>query len=167
MWVVGVCVVIGGAFGLYTTLNRDTNPIPVALRTSLEFSPLVIPTTVNTIITSDYKYSPTENPDVSVLSFILQTQDQSITVSEYVQSPEFTDIPEYKNQFLTNVIQQYDTVQTANGTIYLGRLEKQSNEQLAVMLENGLVIFMKPDSDIDATLWRRIGDQLVVQKSSD
>ncbi len=91
----------------------------------------------------------------------------TVTVSEYSQPPEFTEIPEYKNRFLSNVINQYDTVQTSNGTIYLGRATKQDKKQLALMIERGLLVFMSPDKDLANAQWRSIGDQFEIQKITD
>ena len=162
-----IVLVVGGAsFGVYSYLNKDTNPIPTTLRQNLSFSPLVIPAGTKKYTTSDYQVTKTEN-NINILSYTIQTGEGSIIrVSEYSQPQEFTDIPEYKDRFLTNVAQQYSTVATSGGTVYLGRLAKQSNKQLGVMLEKGLIVFMSPEKDVPAEQWRALGDQLVIQKTN-
>ena len=162
-----IILVVGGAsFAVYSYLNKDTNPIPTTVRQNLRFSPLVIPAGTKRYTTSDYRVTKTEN-NINILSYTIQTGEGStIHVSEYPQPQEFTDIPEYKDRFLTNVAQQYSTVATAGGTIYLGRLAKQSNKQLGVMLEKGLIVFMSPDNDVAPEQWRALGDQLTIQKTN-
>lgn len=162
-----IILVVGAAsFGVYSYFNKDTNPIPTTLRQNLSFSPLVVPSGTKKYTTSDYRVTKTEN-NINILSYTVRTDEGStIRVSEYPQPQEFTDIPEYKDRFLTNVAQQYSTVATSGGTIYLGRLAKQSNKQLGVMLEKGLIVFMSPDKDVTSDQWRALGDQLVIQKTN-
>ena len=105
--------------------------------------------------------------NIDILSYsILIDAGPTIRVSEYPQPQEFTDIPEYKDRFLANVAQQYSTVATSEGTIYLGRLARQANKQLGVMLEKGLIVFMSPDRDVTPEQWRALGDQLIIQKTN-
>ena len=156
-----ICAALVGAY-VYAT--RDTSPIPPQLRAQLSFSPFVIPTTTSSYTTSDYKFSTAEGR-VQILSYIIHTKDTAaIAVSEYTQPQEFSEIPEYKDRFLTNVAKQDATVQTSNGTIYLGRMSAQGNKQLAVMLERGLIVFLSPDRDLDQAAWRKLGDELSIQK---
>jgi hypothetical protein len=151
-----------GAVG-YWCITRDTSPIPSQIRTQLNFSPFVLPDGTKEYSVTDYKFSTAEDK-VQILSYLIHLENSTITLSEYPQPPEFTEIPEYKDRFLSNVINQYDTVQTANGMIYLGRAVKQNNEQLAIMIERGLLVFMKPDKELDSTQWRNLGDLLEIQK---
>lgn len=149
----------------YLYVTRDTNPIPRQLRSQLTFSPFVIPKDSSNYLTTDYKFSTAEG-QVPILSYIITTKGQTISVSEYSQPPEFSEIPDYKNQFLNNVINQYSSVSSASGTIYLGRAIKQNNKQMAIMIERGLLVFMLPDKDMNDAQWRSLGDQLDVQKMS-
>ena len=162
-----IILAVGGvSFGVYSYVTRDVNPIPTTLRQNLTFSPLVIQSGTKGYTTSDYRVTKTEN-SMDILSYTIHTiTGSTIRLSEYPQPQEFTDIPEYKDRFLTNVAQQYSTVATSGGTIYLGRLARQNNEQLGVMLEKGLIIFMKPDKDVTAEQWRALGDQLIIQKTN-
>lgn len=154
-------VSIGGA---YLYINRDRNPIPEQLRDQLTFSPFIISKGNNIYTTTNLKYSQAEN-QVQILTYIIRSKEgASISVSEYPQPNEFTEIPEYKDRFLTNVAKQYATVQTSNGIIYLGRMPNQGNKQLAVLLERGLIVFMTPDQDLDQSRWRELGDELTIQK---
>lgn len=163
---IGLVIGLAG-LGTYLYATRDTNPIPTHLRPQLSFSPFVMPSSARSYTTDGYKFSTAEGK-VQILSYIIHTKDAgSVAVSEYTQPQEFSEIPEYKDRFLTNVAKQDGTVQTSNGTIYLGRMSAQNNKQLAVMLERGLIVFMSPDRDLDQADWRRLGDQLTIQKIAD
>jgi hypothetical protein len=142
---------------------RDTSPIPVTIREQLTFSPFILTDSTKKYTTSDYKFNTAEN-NIHILSYVIHTKTATITVSQYTQPSEFSEIPEYKDRFLSNVIKQYGTVQTSNGTIYLGRLPRQDNKQLALMIEKGLLVLMSPSQDMDEAQWRNLGDQLEVQK---
>lgn len=148
--------------GIFLYLNRDRNPVPNDIRSTLVFSPLVIPLEDDVFTTKNYTLNRAENND-QILSYAIVFDDREIAVSQYTQPTEFIEIPEYKDRFLTNVVQQNEVVQTANGAIYIGQLSKQDNAQLGVMLENGLIVFMRPSQPLDATDWRRIGENLQIQ----
>lgn len=158
-----VALIIAGAGG-YWYATRDTGPLPSQVRAELTFSPLVLPPGTKDYTAADYKFSTAEGK-VQILSFLIRTKNgTTISLSEYTQPPEFTEIPEYKDRFLTNVAKQYATVQTSNGTIYLGRMPRQNNKQLAVLLERGLLVFMSPDKELSHAQWRNLGDQLEIQR---
>lgn len=163
--VIGCLVISGVAVAQYQYLQRQAERIPSAIRSELTFSPFVLSLESNEFKATDYRLSQAET-DVQLLSFVLTSKDIQITVSEYPQPPQFTDIPEYKERFLSNVIKQYAAVQTASGTIYLGRQEKQGNKQLAIMMERGLIVLMNPNKDLTDQQWRVIGEQLEIQRVS-
>lgn len=166
IWALAALVLVVGIAGGYLYTRPDTGPIPADLRPRLTFSPLILPTTA-AYTTADYTLTTAED-NVQILSYRIQTKDGiTVSVSEYPQPQQFSEIPEYKDRFLSNVAKQYDTVQTANGTIYLGRLTLQDDKQLGVLLEKGLLVFMNPDKDLDKTKWRYLGDQLEIQKAVD
>lgn len=165
-WMLISLVVAGAGFSAYLFINRDISPIPPEIRTQLTFSPFVLPKAAKNYTTSDYKFSLAEDK-VQILSYRINLDGNAITVSEYPQPSEFSEIPEYKDRFLTNIAKQYDTVQTSNGTVYLGRLARQNDKQLGIILERGLVVFMSPDKEIEPSKWRNLGDQLEIQKVVD
>jgi hypothetical protein len=147
--------------------NPATSPLPADVRQAITFSPLLIPADSKTFSATSYHLSKAED-NTQVLSYIINTPENSqITVSEYSQPQQFDEIPEFKQQFLTNVAKQYDSVESSNGTIYLGRQAKNNNRQLGLMIERGLLLFMNPDQDLSKAQWRQIGDQLELQKISD
>lgn len=168
VWTTGILLlVLGLGIGGYIYVSRDTNPIPTGMRDQLTFSPFILRAGVKNFTTTDYKFSTAEE-NTQILTFLIHANDGlTVTVSEYAQPPQFAEIPEYKDRFLTNVAKQYDTVQTANGTIYLGRMTKRGDRQLAVMLERGLIVFMNPDKELDKAQWRNLGDQLEIRKVTD
>lgn len=164
----GVVVLLGAGALLYRQFTGPgPSPIPLAIENRLTFSPLIIPEDNEDFATKSYKLGSENSDAVPVFSYIITTADgkHSITVSEYPQPAEYSDIPEYKNQFLSNIAKQYATVQSANGTVYLGRQSKQENKQLAIMLERGLLLFFAPTTgDVDDATWRKLGDALELQK---
>lgn len=163
MWTLAVLVVVALGVGGYLYFSRDNNPIPPALRSQLTFSPFVLPHGTENYSTTDYKIDTSEDK-AQILSYLIHTKSDTITVHEQSQPLEFTEIAEYKDRFLNNVAKQYDTVQTSNGIIYLGRLARQGDMQMGIMIERGLLVFMSPDKKLNASQWRNLGDQLEIQK---
>lgn len=161
IFIIGIAVVSLIAITTYNLLKPDTNPLPKDIRSRLRFSPLIIPLDTQYYTSDSYTYSKAED-SVDILSYVVHFDNSQITISEYVQPSQFSDIPEYQSQFLTNVIKQYDTVQTSNGQIYLGRLTDK--KQLGIMIEKGLVVFMTPSGDLDTAIWRHFGEQLEIYK---
>lgn len=161
--VAALCLIALVAAISYQRFERNAARLPATIREVITFSPFLIPVDSMQYEATDYKLSNVEN-NIQLLSYILTSKDGQVTVSEYPQPPQFTDIPEYKERFLANIIKQYATVQTASGTIYLGRQTKQDNKQLAIMIERGLIVLMNPQKDLTEQQWRVIGEQLEIQK---
>lgn len=157
---------IGAAMGTLLYFTRDRSPIPAEQRSELTFSPLIIPKDDREIVSSNFVVAPSEDGATQLLTHSLRFNNTDILVSQYPQPPEFIEIPEYRERFLNNVVRQEQVVQTVNGTIYLGTLAKGDDSQIAVMLEKGLIVFMKPNEPLGQTSWRTIGDRLVVQPTS-
>lgn len=161
---------LAGALGYrLLTSSAPISSMPGQVRDELTFSPMVIPSSSESFTATSYKFAAVED-GTEILTFVITTNKGPVTVTEYVQPTEFTEIPEYKTQFLSNVIKQYATVQTSNGALYLGRGAKEKNDrQLAIMLERGLVIFMTPQDatkELDEAAWRQVGDALELEKAS-
>lgn len=166
--VIGVvlAVVIAGGAGvvwLQTVRAKSATALPSAIATQLNFSPLVLSKAPN-LRADSYKYDKTNG----VLSYVVRdkTTNQHVTVTEQQQPAQFTEITGYQDQFLTNVIQQSETVQTSNGTVYLGHPSKQPNQQIAVIIDRGLLVFFTPQSSaqLDSNQWRTLVEQLQIQK---
>lgn len=155
-----------GAMANYRHLEREAARIPVTVRQNLTFSPLIVTLDNKDYTATDYRLSEVDG-QVQLLSFIVHFGGQKVTVSEYAQPPQFVEITEYRERFLNNVIKQYATVQTANGTIYLGKQQKQNDKQLGIMLERGLIVMFNPEKDLTQAEWRQLGDQFDIQKISD
>lgn len=163
-WILLVLLFVTSGLGIYLFATRSVNPVPKQLQDDLTFSPLVIPSNSKRYTTTDYKFAAAED-SVQILTYIIHTKEGvAVSVSEYPQPQQFTEIPEYKDRFLTNITKQYATVQTANGVIYLGRMPNQDNKQLGVLLERGLIVFMTPDKDMEQSQWRELGDEFTLQK---
>ena len=160
-----VLLVILLSLGAYQLYLLNSGSVPASIEKKLTFSPLVIPDGTTNYSVSNYKLTKTDNGD-QIISYIVHTKYGIVSISQQSQPPQFVEIPEYKDRFLENVAQQYDSVQSSSGTIYLGRLPRQNNKQLGIMLEKGLLVFMNPDKQLDLTQWRGLGDQLELLRVS-
>lgn len=153
-----------GSVGGYLYATRSTSPIPQDIKGAMTFSPFVM-TDGSGYRTSGYNFSTVED-NTKILNYIITTpSNATVTVSQYVQPTEFTDIPEYKDRFLSNIVKQYATVQTPNGVIYLGRMAKQDDKQMAIMIEKGLLVLMNPSRELSQDEWRELGNKLDIQKN--
>jgi hypothetical protein len=165
LWALLAIIVGTSSYFGYKFFTRDTSPIPADIRAKLSFSPLVIPKDNTDYIADTYNLA-TPDQGTQVLTYHLTKKDgTTIVVSEYIQPNQFTDIPEYKNKFLSDVIKQSDSAQTSNGTVYIGRVG-QANSQVGVMIEKGLLVFMNPSHSLDTDTWRKLGNQLIVQNTN-
>jgi UDP-galactopyranose mutase len=159
IWVLVGFILVAGSIATYRYATRVISPLPQNIQSELSFSPFIIEDSKK-YSSESYKFSKVEN-NTQIFSYLIHIKDgTTISLSEYTQPPQFTEISEYKDRFLTNVAKQYATVPTSNGTIYLGRMEKQNNKQLAVMIEKGLLVFMAPDQEMNEAQWRALGDKL-------
>ncbi len=144
-------------------VTRTSSNVPASVRSDLSFSPLV--PTSDAIKTSDFKLGRAED-GTQTLAFTILADQVRIAVNQYAQPKQFIDVPEYKERFLSGVVNQTNTVQTSSGVIYIGRTDTD-NRQIAVMIENGLLIFFNPASELPDETWRKIGDSLQVEKTVD
>ncbi len=161
--VIGLSIIGLVALANYEYLQRQAARIPTPIRTELTFSPFVLPLGSKEYKATNYKLAEPEQ-GVQLMSYVISSREAKITISQYVQPPQFTDIPEYKDRFLSSIVKQYGAVPTANGTVYLGLQEKQNNKQLAIMIERGLIVLMNPEKDLTDQQWRGIGEILEIQK---
>jgi hypothetical protein len=145
--------------------GTPSSPHPGLDPADLVFSPFIITLDNDDYKATEYRLTEVEN-GVQLLSFIVQFEGKSVTVSEYIQPPEFTEIPEFRQRFLDNTIKQYATIQTSNGTIFLGKQVKQNDRQLGIMLERGLIVMFNPEQELTQAEWRRLGEQFDIQKIS-
>jgi hypothetical protein len=154
-----------GCIGGYLYATRSTNPIPQDIKGAMTFSPFVVTDNSNGFKTTDYKFTTAED-NTKILTYVVTTQSgTTITVSQYEQPSQFSDIPEYKDRFLSNIVKQYATVQTPSGVIYLGRMAKQNDKQMAIMIEKGLLVLMNPSRELSESEWRELGNKLDIQKN--
>lgn len=160
---IGVLIVaIGAIVTLFILTRPPKEPVPT-WQSELNFSPFLISNNASGYTESDHKVSVSEE-EVKILSYVVTTPQTTVTISEYPQPPQFNDIPEYRDRFLNNIASQYKTVQTASGVIYVGKMVKQGDKPLGVMLERGLIVFMNPARELSDTEWRELGDLLEIKK---
>lgn len=154
-----------GVFVAWSKINpkEDRNPLPETIRSSLSFSPFVIPLDSTQVVGSNYKLTSPEET-AQILTFNADYAQKKIVISTQIQPDQFNDIPEYKDRFLSNVISQESTVQTLNGTIFIGKQTQNKNKPVGVMLERGLIVFIVPEDNLTELEWRAIGESLEVMK---
>lgn len=143
-------------------VTRTNSSVPASVRSDLSFSPLV--PTGNSVKTSDYKLGTAED-GTQTLGYVVTANEVRVVVNQYPQPKQFIDVPEYKERFLSSVVNQTNAVQTANGVVYIGRTDTD-NRQIAVMIERGLLIFFNPASELPDETWRTIGDSMTVEKTT-
>lgn len=160
-----ICLVIGGVAVWWLVRPTIDDPMPSAVSSQLEFSPFVIDADSDNPRATDYSTTTVED-GTRVLTYTITTDGQRVSVSQYPQPPQFTEVTDFQSKFLENTIQQTSTVSTASGVIILGQMAKQENRQMAVMLERGLIVFFAPDQPLDESQWRMIGDHLVAVRPS-
>lgn len=158
-----VFIIASGAIATFRYATRVVSPMPEEVRSQVNFAPLVVSEKSKNFTTDSYKYLKVED-GTEILNYSIHSEKGfTVAVSQYEQPPQFTEIPDYQNRFLTNVAKQYDTVQTSAGVIYLGRLSKQDNKQVGVMLDKGLIVFLSPNKDLDKDQWRSVGNVLRIE----
>lgn len=160
---VALILLVGGLVG-YRYASREQSPLPPAVEQQLSFSPLILSGESDDLSASEYVLEQTEE-DTTLLAYRITRDDATINVSQYPQPLQFTEIPEYRERFLTSIVKQTETVQTATGVVYLGR-GTLNNKQIAVMLERGLIVLFSPSKDLDAQSWRTIVEQLDIYRIS-
>jgi len=164
VWALTCFIIIAGSIAAYRFATRVISPMPDDVRSQLTFAPLVISAESKTFTTKNYDFVKVED-GTQLLTYTIDSEKGfSVAASQYEQPPQFTEIPDYQNRFLTNVAKQYDTVQSSAGVIYLGRLTKEDNKQIGLILEKGLIVFLKPDKELDKTQWRSVGNALEIER---
>ncbi len=168
LYLAGILVLLlAGALGYRFLAAEPVSTLPTDIREQMEFSPFVISSTSSDYTASNYEYFPTEDGSRSLYFQVTAASGEKIGVTQSVQPQAFNEIPDYKTQFLTNTVQQSTTAQTSNGPIYVGQGVKENNFQIAVMLERGLIVLMRPidsSQEFDGATWRRLGEAFELEK---
>ena len=160
--IIAILLIAGMTLLIFSVIDKKKSPLPSDIQNTISFSPLIVPGSNDNFSAHDYRYGPDETGQNILTYTVKNSSGTNIFVSQYPQPPQFVEITDYKEQFLNNVAQQYDTVQSSNGVIYLGRLTKLQNRQLGVMLDKGLLIFISPQSDLSSDEWRLLGNSLEI-----
>lgn len=164
---IALSLIAVSAFFSYRHFNIAAHELPNPIKQQLGFSPFVVPSTANKYESESYKLTKPDSGSQLLSYIVTMSSGTNITISQYTQPAEFTDVPEYKDRFLTSIVKQYATIPTSNGTLYLGRQEKQNNKQFAVLIERGLIVLMNPTRDLTNSQWRELGDLLEIEKTTD
>lgn len=174
VWISGLVLVIIGATIAVTILvmrdvsRSDSIKVPVEVAAKLTFTPMVLVPSEGGPTASNYQAGTVVDKDgtkTMVFSYKITMSDGTVVVvGQNEQPPQFTDIKDYKEKFLSEQVQQTSSVSTAGGTIYIGRQAKQSNNQLGVIVDRGLIVFLSPARPLEQNEWRIIGDNLDVVK---
>ncbi|OYW85724.1 hypothetical protein B7Z17_01800 [Candidatus Saccharibacteria bacterium 32-49-10] len=159
-WTLIAAASFAGLFFLYQA-NKPVSPLPETIKSTMDFSPFVLPTDNPHYTSENFTYGAPDDkqPDVRVLRFVAtsKTNSAKMTVTEQIIPDQFTDIPEYKEKFLEGY--RSDTVQSANGIIYIG---KKDNQEIGIMFEKGLMVFLYPEQTISKNEWRQFAETLEI-----
>lgn len=165
--VVGAALLIVAGIAIGKLLPFGTaNPLPESIQSTIDFSVFVVKPDSEDYSMTSIKADTAED-STKILSYIIEAPFGNVTVSEYPQPAQFSEIPDFKDKFLNDVMQQTSTVTTTNGPVVIGRMAKQEvNKQIAVLLEKGLVVFFTPEKTLSDEEWRKLADNLVIVSSN-
>lgn len=157
--VVGLILVAAAGLAIWYVRGLHRPLVPMSIQSQLPFSPLV-PTRGNGYQSSGFKYDATER----IFSYKVTKGSYTVVVTEQTLPPQFTEVQGYQDQFLSGVVQQSSSVQTSNGTIYIGQTGKQS-QPVGVLIGQSVLTFISPQgTNLSATQWRLLGEQLQIEK---
>lgn len=164
--VIAICglLLVGSGAAITYVITRPKNALPASISKEINFSPFVVAANSKQTA-SGYQLTKTETGSQSLV-YHITVSGTDVTVTQSLQPSQFVDIPNYKDQFLSNVFNQYATVQTASGVIYLGRAEKMQNHQFGVMIDKGLLVFLNPATELTDQQWRTIGNSLTIENTA-
>jgi hypothetical protein len=152
-------VVIGVAIVVFWPRAHSIIPAAIARQTNFVlFYPREEPDIK--IQTSSIKYSTS----IKQFSFIVNYQGRSITFAEQTTPEQFTDIPAYKDAFLTK-LGSYETFENSIGRVDLTR-PKETKNQVAVMISKGTLVFAQTNRDMTEDQWRELFNKIVFLQPS-
>lgn len=162
-WIIlAIIVVIGSAITSFLILSHVATPLPSGIEKALTFSPFVPYKNNGDFSVARSTLSRSEDGK-QLLAYTLKIPSTSLVITQSVEPSQFAEVPEFKTRFLSSVISDSHTVQTASGVIYTGRAAKQNDKQIGIMTEHGLLIFLNPARDLSDVEWRSVGDALTVK----
>jgi hypothetical protein len=144
---------------LGVTLHRPTSSmIPANIQKQLSFV-LYVPDDKDAVIErSSIHYA---NGD-GVLSYTVgyNPAHAEITITQQATPSVFTDVPQYYPTLLDR-LNQYASLGTINGTVYLTKPTELKGQQQAVLNDNGTLLFAHPGNrNLSNDDWRRFFNSL-------
>jgi len=95
--------------------------------------------------------------------FAAAKDDVNLSLNEQATPQIFNDVPQYYPTLLTR-LKEYTNFGTANGIAYLTRPAELKGGQMAVLNNNGTLVFVRPNHDLTSDQWRRFFNTLQVVK---
>lgn len=97
------------------------------------------------------------------LSYIVQFQNQAVTVAQQSTPDQFSDIPDYYPKLIEKM-NAYASFENSLGKVNLTRPTEIKN-QVAVMNTKGTLLFAQSSSDLTPDQWRRLFNTLTIDQS--
>lgn len=155
-----VGVVLLAVVVIISTRPHQAYQVPANIKSRLGFPALFLENSARqySVNTKSIKYAQI-NTDTSIFSFIIQTPNNSISITEQA----YPEVLIYDK--LTNSIQPYSEVGSAYGQVTLGRPKDGGGKQAAVLkYGDATLIFAKPVHDLSDADWQYLFNSLDVVK---
>jgi hypothetical protein len=135
--------------------------IPKAVSSRASFGIFVPGNDEWTVDTDTVRYTATSG----LVSYVMHTKGNanSISVNEQATPEAFNDVPQAYDKLISS-LQGYSTITSVNGKVDLTHPKELNGGQAAVMNAKGTLMFAKPDRSLTTEDWRRLFNQLQLQR---
>lgn len=161
--IITVCliIVLAGAALAFSKLTKKTPVISPFIKSQLS-SPIFLPSQKDFTVEPN---SVTFDVREKLLTFTaVSIKDQTRLVITQQPTPDtFTDIPQYYDK-LVEAMGQYKQFDSLNGKVTLTKPTELKGGQTAVLNQNGTLMFVRPNKDLNDDDWRRFFNSLILQK---
>ena len=93
------------------------------------------------------------------LFFVATKEDVTVSFNEQATPQVFNDVSQYYPTLLTR-LKEYASFGTANGMVNLTRPAELNGGQTAVLNNDGTLVFVRPNHDLDVDQWRQLFNRL-------
>lgn len=108
---------------------------------------------------SSFKYD-TNN---KILTYTSSIDSTHLVVTNQAAPDTFTDVPQTYDKLLTSM-HAYSNFDSAAGKVSLTHPPNVNNQQVAVVIIQGTLMFVRADHDLDQDQWRRFFNNLLISK---
>jgi len=152
--------IITGVVVGFVVIHHTPSVVPVSILERLNFEPYVVRQQDGlTVDQSTYKYSASEAGMVYTIS---SSTAGRLTVSEQATPQELSDGSSAFSTLIDSMNRQYE-IQTKGSTVYITQ-GSQTNNQVAVMNANGVLVFVQSTHALSGDQWQALFSSLYQYK---